>query len=87
MTLKSRTARHRNCVFAVAWDDSRRRYVAADEHGKDLGLDCDFNNAIGSTVREANLASNAGDREGPGKGRETEDGIRRATSPPVRNSR
>jgi hypothetical protein len=49
-------------VFTVQWSDSRRRYIAADEQGNDLGVSTDFNNAVGSAVREANEASKAGCR-------------------------
>lgn len=49
-------------VFTVQWRDSRRRWVAADENGNDLGVSTDRNNAIGSAVREANEASKAGCR-------------------------
>lgn len=60
--LKPRAPRKAPRVFTVAWSDSRRRYIAADENGGDLGVSTDFNNAIGSAVREANLASKAGCR-------------------------
>jgi hypothetical protein len=57
---KPRTARHKSRVFTVAWDDRRGRYIAADENGDDLGVSTDFNKAVGSAVREADLASKAG---------------------------
>jgi hypothetical protein len=60
--LKPRAVRKAPRVFTVAWSDSRRRYIAADENGDDLGVSPDLNNAIGSAVREANLASKDGCR-------------------------
>jgi hypothetical protein len=49
-------------VFTVQWVDSRRRWIAADQDGNDLGVSTDMNNAVGSAVREANEASKAGYR-------------------------
>lgn len=60
--LKTRTARRAPRVFTVQWSDQRRRYIAADDEGNDLGVSPDLNNAIGSAVREANQASKAGCR-------------------------
>ena len=60
--LGARRARSRYKTYTVQWVDSRRRYVAADDQGNDLGVSTDLNNAIGSAVREANIASRDGYR-------------------------
>jgi hypothetical protein len=48
--------------FRVRWDTKRERYVAMDDHGDLLGVDCTLDSAIGDAVREAKLASHAGCR-------------------------
>ncbi len=48
--------------FRVRWDAKRERYVAKDDNGDVLGVDCMLDGAIGSAVREAKLASHAGCR-------------------------
>ena len=49
-------------IFRVAWSAVRRRFVATDEEGNDLGVSVDRENAIGSAVREAGRASRDGCR-------------------------
>jgi hypothetical protein len=48
--------------FRVRWDAKRERYVAMDDNGDLLGVDRTLDSAIGSAVREAELASHAGCR-------------------------
>jgi hypothetical protein len=49
-------------AFTVAWDRTRQRFVARDDHGALLGVFPNQSNAIGSAIREAQHASRDGSR-------------------------
>lgn len=60
MAATKRKPRIRDRVFRVYLDKRRNRFVAVDDNGDLLGVSTDKDNAIGSAVREANMASRAG---------------------------
>jgi hypothetical protein len=49
-------------TFTVAWSDPQRRYIAADENGRELGASPDMEEAIAGAVQQANIASREGCR-------------------------
>lgn len=55
-------ARPPNRTFKVYLDHDRNRFVAVDDNGDLLGVSPNKNNAIGSAVRDAVLASKEGCR-------------------------